>query len=560
MGRTPLTARHLERRRDNKALLKRLTDSPALPALVRQMSAPSLKRLIDHVGLRDAGALIEHTSAGQLREIFEEALWQNLVPGQAETLRPDQFLEWLDVLLDVGTGFAGDKLAELGDTFLVLNLAPLVTVTDRSSDLFVAPEESTEEFIEFLQQLAERPATEEFGGYIVSAVHEDEWEVIHAILAELETHHPEFLDRVIARCCHQPTALGFADDGQPLLADETYDREQRRERKGFVTPHLAAAFLTTAKRSTLSELCMQSAYDDVSAQYFAQLAKARAEAASPPTAEEDTSDDDVPAATSAGTASELRSLEALLIDAEVLTDSAPKLLAGPADSREPMPALQAYLDRLQITEPHVFSARLAELVFLANVLVAGAWHQGARFTEAEAAQAAIACANLGLEHLARETRGRDPEVFVADALAESPGLVRLFRIGWHVMQALPLATTRALLDALRSDELRDALAHKQWMLDEVESAVNDPDIIGLVERGEFEDVADNLVLLSLVLDQRACTSLKWLINDLPRFPLQLNVGFRPGGRAANGSRYLATARDTDVIHAFLDALPTLIKP
>ncbi|NJN52347.1 MAG: hypothetical protein HC809_11895 [Gammaproteobacteria bacterium] len=369
-----------------KQLLRTLTDSAALPALVRQMPAPTLKRLIDHVGLRDSGALIALTSPVQMREIFEEALWQNLVPGQAERLQPGKFMEWLDVMLDVGASFTAERLMELGETFVVLNLAPLIRVTDRSADIFMAPEEATEAFTDFLHSSAADGSMEEFGGYFVSPVHEDEWESIRTVLAELESSYGDFLERTISRCCHQPTALGFVDDGQPLLEDETYEREQRRAAKGFVTPHIAAAFLSAARKGDLDALCDQHAYDDISARYFERLAAAAATSAT--TLDDSAEPDDSTAADPTA----IHALEQALVDAQIISNEPPKLLTGPADNLEQMLELQMCLDRLQFSQPHVFSARLGELVFLANILMAGSWYQGARFNEAESAQAALAVA------------------------------------------------------------------------------------------------------------------------------------------------------------------------
>src|SRR5512147_1075016 len=124
--------RQLTKAQASKNLLKTLTDNPALPAFVRTLKAPVLKRLIDHVGLHDAGDLIALTSTEQLREIFEVSLWESLAPGQAERLQPEKFLEWLDVMLEVGPTFAAQRLIELGDTFVTLNFAPLIKVTDSS--------------------------------------------------------------------------------------------------------------------------------------------------------------------------------------------------------------------------------------------------------------------------------------------------------------------------------------------------------------------------------------------------------------------------------------------
>ena len=90
-----------------------------------------LKRLIEHVGLHDAGDLIALTTTEQMRDVLEESLWESLTPGRADRLRPERFLEWLDVMFEAGSAFATQRLIELGDTFVVLNFAPLIAVIDR---------------------------------------------------------------------------------------------------------------------------------------------------------------------------------------------------------------------------------------------------------------------------------------------------------------------------------------------------------------------------------------------------------------------------------------------
>src|SRR5262245_7024518 len=129
-----------------KQLLKTLTDSPALPAFIQQLQPPVLKRLIDRVGLRDSGELIALTTTAQLRDVFEESLWENLIPGRAETLRSGKFVEWLDVMLEVSPAFAAERLVELGDAFVVLNLAPLIRIQDRSAAAVLLFDDAAESF------------------------------------------------------------------------------------------------------------------------------------------------------------------------------------------------------------------------------------------------------------------------------------------------------------------------------------------------------------------------------------------------------------------------------
>jgi hypothetical protein len=564
MQRRQSVARH----QSSRQLLKTLTDNPALPQFVKSLHSPVLKRLIDYIGLRDAGDLIELTTAAQMREIFEVALWETLIPGQAEQLRPERFLEWLDVMLEVSPAFAAQRLIELGDTFLVLNVAPLITVVDRS----VASEHEQDSCACVLCRLTERDEPFEIiDEYIVVGTHDDEWDSVRTALVELEGEDAEFLHRVLARCSTAPGVRGFAPDTQSLLDDETHERAERRGRSGFVTPEIAATFLKLAGRASLDDLAAQGGYDPIAQGYFDRLASL---AAGSPVAEAlvDDADDSVESAeagpAAAVTRARLRALESALADAEIIAERQPALLSGPQAAREPALELQMWLDRLQWSSPDVFATRLGELVFLANVLMSGSWYQGARFTEPEAATAVLACANLGMDWLL--ARGRpgtqtDRAGQLEALLEDRPGLVRLFQIGWNLIQALPSRSAAALFTALRADHVRDQLKRKRWILDEIESALCDPDIFELIEQGEFADVGDNLVLLSLVLDTRACECLRTLISDFPRYPLQLNIGFQADSEAeprhvrSSESRHLATLQQLARVEIFLDELDALLK-
>ena len=552
--------RQLTKAQSSKRLLKTLTDNPALPAFVRTLKPPVLKRLIEHVGLHDAGDLIALTTTEQMRDVLEESLWESLTPGRADRLRPERFLEWLDVMFEAGSAFATQRLIELGDTFVVLNFAPLISVTDRG----VGAEHMEDGCMCVLCELEKSSvAFEVIGEYIVAGIHEDEWDIVKTALVELEAEDSEFLYRVLARCSSAPTMRDFDADAHLLLDDETHEREERRERSGFVTPQMAAVFLKTSRQAAPDDLVAQTDYDAIAQRYFDQLAAAAAAAVEQQREEAQAADEESDEAPIAPV--ELRALESALADAEITSDRQTQLLEGPKDAREATLELQVRLDRLQLTRPDLFAARLGELIFLANVLMSGSWYQGARFTEAEAATAALACANLGLHHLLEaESRGRPTSAseradLIEQVLEGPPGIVRLFQIGWQLIQALPMHVARTLLDVLRSEHVREQLKRKRWILDEIESAVSEPDLLDLIDDGDFEDVGDNLVLLGLVLDPRACQCLRTLITDFPRYPLQLNLGFRPGSPATNESRYLTTPDQLGKVEVFLEELDALLK-
>jgi hypothetical protein len=77
-------------------------------------------------------------------------------------------------------------------------------------------------------------------------------------------------------------------------------------------------------------------------------------------------------------------------------------------------------------EPEVRAQRFEELAYLANVLTAGATIEGRRYRPLEAAEAAVALCDRGLEHLCGGHVARACERLSRD------GADKLFRIGWRL--------------------------------------------------------------------------------------------------------------------------------
>ena len=95
----------------------------------------------------------------------------------------------------------------------------------------------------------------------------------------------------------------------------------------------------------------------------------------------------------------MRALVALLDEAGVLDEAGPALRleagAPAAEAREYRHALAA----LSVRDEAAHGERMRELSYLANVLVAGCSVRGRRMRPLEAAEAALATCNLGLERL-----------------------------------------------------------------------------------------------------------------------------------------------------------------
>src|SRR5262249_46799889 len=88
----------------------------------------------------------------------------------------------------------------------------------------------------------------------------------------------------------------------------------------------------------------------------------------------------------------------VLRDAGVLTEQPRALLDGSHDQAPRLARIQAHMQVVHERDQAAYSARMAEIAFLANTLVGGCPLQARPFAPREASDAAVAVCNLGLEN------------------------------------------------------------------------------------------------------------------------------------------------------------------
>ena len=127
-----MTSNSLSRSRapSSSTLLLQILERPGLVAAVRDLPAPVLGKLIEHIGLEDAGELIALATTAQLERVFDDDLWRADRPAGDETFRPERFALWLRVMLDVGEDLLVQRLCELPEDLLALAIHRLVLVLD----------------------------------------------------------------------------------------------------------------------------------------------------------------------------------------------------------------------------------------------------------------------------------------------------------------------------------------------------------------------------------------------------------------------------------------------
>lgn len=396
-------------------LLARLLQEPQLVTTVRSLEPPVFAKVVRHIGLEDSGEFLSMATSEQLGRALDEDVWQSECPGGDEVFALERFVLWLEILVEVGDGFAAERLIELPDELLTLGFHRQVLVIDIDA-LAVDMSAAAGEWPEQIEKALDGCLYHEIDQYRIIARRSDGWDSLLAVMLALDSAHHDFLVGLLERCCAASSEY-IEDNGglydvltseEMVEADAAAERSDRRGAAGFIAPSDARAFLALAATTPLVEIVAATAADPVTRMYFRELKPRSASVDGPgPGARR-------PAA-----------LRTLLRDAGVLDEEpSPAFLSDGAASTDPAASLREALVELASTDPSLHSRRLEELAFLANVLCAGAEIDGRAYRPFEAAAAVVTIAGEGAEHLG----GASSRVLQAESS------VKLFRIGWRLRQ------------------------------------------------------------------------------------------------------------------------------
>jgi hypothetical protein len=376
-------------------LLVRILEQPGLVASVRALPGAVLGKLIDRIGLEDAGELVALASTAQLERIFDDDLWRAERAGGDETFRPERFVLWLRVMLEAGEAHLVRRLVELPQDLLALAVHRLVLVLDMdvvADQLGWAGEEG-----EPIAQALESSTFEEWEEFRLIARDLDAWDDVWGALIALDREHHDRLRAILEQCCAMSTEYISGRGGlfQVLTAEEMLEsdvaavRDDRRVAEGFVSPADARAFLELARRGHPGK--RSEARDPITRAYFRGLGEAKPEATPPPPSEPH--------------------LAALLREAGVLAaEAAPVAALGllaagtppaeraPEESRGHLvaPLFEQAMSDLRERDPERFSTRVRELGYLVNVWMAGGAHEGRRPRPMEALERVLRTCEAGI--------------------------------------------------------------------------------------------------------------------------------------------------------------------
>ena len=405
--------------------LSRLLDTPLLVRLVPHLPPETLHQLIRSRGLEACGELVASATPAQLTVLLDLDLWRHSAAGRDHLFDVDRFGEWLEVLVDTGPAVAARTVAMLDKDLVIAGLSRYVRVLDPG--IFEPTAQSDDEPADRHEAMREGDGGDgparEVGGYLVRARRPDAWDAIVSLLFELDAQHGNYFHAVMQGCRRLSNSKSEIDGLDDLLLapeqqlhDIAIERERRRSQQGYATPADARAFLEMARQPK------RTGTNPIVTAYFRaadETPESSNERAPSPEGRLDATD----------APESLEAVIELLADAGLMPKQ-PRALLEAADA-DPQAARLTRVRRLMAyvrdTHEPAYFTRSRELAFLANTLLAGCSVQSRPFTPQEAADAAAAICNLGLEYWPT------PDTVPPDSWLIDHDLVTAFEVGWSVL-------------------------------------------------------------------------------------------------------------------------------
>jgi hypothetical protein len=504
--------------KQSRALLNQILGEPGLPEVIRSLTPSVLSKLIEHIGLEDSAEVISLASSEQIKQLFDIDLWRQEKPGKEETFNTDQFGVWLSVLLEMGASFAVSKVMDMDEDFLVMALAHQILVIDidqlstKMSHAF-RPSRADNEMIE---KALECGLSHEFEEFRVFSKDYRSWDSVLTLLTELDTQNYDMLKSILERC--QYLSEEYIEDNGGLFnvltseeqieTDVAYEREQRREKEGFVSPSTAGSFLALIRITNLDELIEAGTHDPVTSSYFKNFS---------------VKDHDIEHQSSGNAEPDSKKILSILEEARVINEPQNRLLLGlTSDTRENVKysVLRNALLTLKDTDPKLYTKCMRELNYLANVLISGCSFSGRAFRPAEAAEATLTTCNLGLEY--------NPEAL------NDHNILKMFRVGWSILfQDVAGHAAKNLVRMLP----QFTLLGDHWIKIQIDELIMSLTIV--IAKGKPWEIREKLDFLETVMDSSDVLTIKHFLDEFPT------------GIPTLGPDFIYSRKQIEQIHLFL---------
>ncbi|KAB0664073.1 hypothetical protein F6V25_14810 [Oryzomonas japonica] len=542
-------------------LLNRILEEPQFIAVIQKLNGRALNKLIHHIGIEDCGEIIALATTGQLEQVFDEDLWRGAHPGDEETFDSRRFALWLEIMQETGPDFVARTLAGMDEDFVTMALSQQTLVVDLDElTLRMLNRTEDEPFDDrFLETALEGSLNCEFGKYLVISKSLDSWDAIVRAMASLDAHHHSYLMRILERCCH--LSFEYIEDNgglynvlttsEQLSSDVAADREERREQAGFVPPTAALGFLNLARRAEMDELMESGTVDAITKSYFRTINEAWANDSLAAAGNQP-----APGAPGGADATPTEKMAQFIqLLGEIDAIPAPEKTQLLEESRTGRQGRENRLIRdamfeLREADGKLYSLRMHELNYLANILISGCGYHSRSLRQSEAAEIVLATGNLGLEYLL-SVRPAAPGGPLPGPVLADHDIVKLFKIGWNILyREVTLKAGTALTAALHlwlhapAPPARTARAAKA--------------VAGLCRQLEQDLAQDRpwnsrkkLTVLECVFDQPTIHALQTLLDECPSLP-PLAAG--QDEETSRDDEFISRKEQIERIHAFAAAL------
>jgi len=522
----------------SRVLLARILDQPSLVAAIESLPAAALGRLIEHVGLEDAGEIVALATTQQIRQIFDDDLWRSEGPGRDEAFDASRFTLWLEVMLEAGEAFVASRLVDLPEEMVTLAFCKEVLVINIDEmAISMSSRRSADQTL--LEKALESCLCEEIGEYRVISRRHEGWDAVLGVLLALDRDHHDFVARLLERCWHATNEY-IADNGglydvltseEMLEADAAAEREDRRAWEGYVSPSDAASFLASARTTELSKIARMRDRDPIARAYFRGLRTTSSRRnPSSPIGDPDVGGSSVPDADE---------LVAFLREADVLPKPSQALLLEAAQVKRSAVREERFvlaMRQLAGRDLDAHARRMEELAFVANVLCVGCSLEGRGFRQGEAVRAAVATCNLGFAHLTSDEHESETMVLAG-------GTDRIFRVGWRLLwQEVVMPAANSILSLAEHARGSDGDEAPAW-----QRAVTI--LRAAVVAGKPWTARRGMQALSGRIDERTWTALLGLMDECPHF-----AGDLAGGGAGGELGFLSSGSHLRKAKSLLDRL------
>jgi hypothetical protein len=543
----------LSRHQSPSRLIDRILETPHLAHVVPRLQPEVLHRVIQQCGLEECGQLVALTTPDQLARVFDLDLWRPVAPGRDEQFDASRFGLWLEVMVDADVSSAAATLAAMDIDFVAAGFVQHVRIFDYGAvgSFIMLDGEISQGF------KVREPLRCEIGGYVVASTRHEFWDAITTVLAAMAETHGHSFNQIMRRCCRQSSSLSEIDGLDELLTksdqalfDVALDREARRDTQGYVTPAQARAFLRASRRIDRRQAATPPR-DPMTVAYFrseeARTAPQRDTASREPPLHDraESTPEPPPEAVAA--------IVELLHEAGAMPRTPRALLEAPQKDAPRLALIHAHLRFAHDHDSGAYAMRSAELAYLANLIAAGSMIQSRPVLEDEAANAAVAVCNLGLENWPVHWRAGEGSALPEDFLIRQD-LVGVFQVGWTVLhEDVCVYAADNLIGILRSVRCADR---------DVDAALQALRIklTKHLRAGSPWDAGEALDVIA-TLDTPAWAALLSLIAQFPT--LHMAVGALLAGTTrridAAGFEFISENRHVQQVREFMRLLPALLN-